>query len=354
MKMSKLVGQRDGKMKIGSLDLRKRWEELSREREENKGFRRTGIDKDRQRTVMYGVRQAATGGFGFFAEDEKGRDLTGDYFDERSEGNVAGFIVELNATRAFRPGGGDRQPGRQREVSTSPEACRFFCCDASNSQSLLIRAIVGTVSPSDVKDLSSSWQVYPNLAPFEPDGQFLIVPAGDDGSLPHEPQHLTESRMRDMIALCVASDELVIFFNSVHAGATVNHFHLQAVHHGDKLPIQKSIPSGPGVTPLADSYPVNGLVFFGADVYPEMWPVVRSLQKRESPFNLIYLDRQFLLVPRDDNNEIVREFPNVLASMEICGRFILSDRESFEAATAGRIATALGRIRLSYDDFKID
>ena len=48
---------------------------------------------------------------------------------------------------------------------------------------------------------------------------------------------------------------------------------------------------------------------------------------------------------------VVREFPNVLASMEICGKFIFSDAKAFKDATQARIVTAFGRIRLSYEDF---
>ena len=120
--------------------------------------------------------------------------------------------------------------------------------------------------------------------------------------------------------------------------------------HGKELPIQSSVSKASGRTQLQSDYPVNGLIFH-SDAYADIWPAVCSLQSQDIPFNLIYLEGQFVLVPRDDNNEVVREFANILASMEICGKFIFSDRKSFEKATASRIMTAFGRIRLSYDDF---
>lgn len=332
-------------MRIGPVEPLARWAELARETEEEKGLRHKA--EDGKTPIQYGVRKTTEGAFEFFVDAETEKDIGKAYFDS----GIAGvFSKELNRTRGLRPGAGRSQPGRQQEVPPSPEACRFYCLDRTKRDSLLIRPLIGTVEPSNLVGLSLSWNVYPNLFPFEPNGQFLIVPFGNGGALPHLPQFLTEDVTRDTITLCDNSSELVIFFNSLHAGATVNHFHLQAVHHGRKLAIEGSMLPERGRSRLAADYPLNGVVF-GHDARNEIWPAIRSLQSRHVPFNLVYLKGAFVLVPRDDNNEIVREFSNVLASMELCGRFIFSDVKSFQAATEERIKVALGRIRLSYDDF---
>ena len=330
-------------MHIGSVELLARWDELARETELNKGFRREASDGARQ--IEYGVRENADRtGFEFCVIDANTKaEIREGYFSSDTAGI---FAKELNRTRGLRPGAGRSQPGRQQEVPPAPEACRFYCLDPNNRDSLRVRVVVGTVQRSG---LSWAWNVYPNLAPFEANGQFLMLPVADGGLLPHLPQLLTEEIVRDMVALCVNSSQLVIFFNSLHAGATVNHFHLQAVRHVRTLPIEKHISPDPGRSTV-DGYPLNAIVF-GPAVRDDIWASVRSLQARNLPFNLIYLDGRFVLFPRDDNNEIVREFPSVLASMEVCGRFIFSDAQSFGAATEGRIKTALGRIGLSYDDF---
>lgn len=333
-------------MRIGSVELEARWEELARVEEENKGFRREAPDGTRQ--IEYGVRRTTGRGFEFFVIDaETKAEIGNEYFASDPAGI---FSKELNRTRCLRPGGGPSQPGRQHEVAPAPEACRFYCLDRDNRDSLLVRVVVGTVRRSGLDGLWLAWNVYPNLAPFEPNGQFLIVPVGESGALPHLPQLLTEDLVRDMITLCINSSELVIFFNSLHAGATANHFHLQAVYYGRNLAIEGAISRERGRSRLAADYPLNGIVF-GPDAQVEIWPAIRALQSRHVPFNLIYLNGAFVLVPRDDNNEVVREFSNSLASMEICGRFIFSEKKSFNGATEGRIKAALGRIGLAYDDF---
>jgi hypothetical protein len=144
----------------------------------------------------------------------------------------------------------------------------------------------------------------------------------------------------------------MVFFNSRHAGATQDHFHLQALLHASQLPIQKaeqkSCEGGP-VRYVGAPYPINALVYLLEDK-ERCCESILKLQARGVPFNLIFLKGRLFLVPRDINNEIVCEFPNVLGSMEVSGKFIISGREAFEKASEERIRTALGRTGLAIDD----
>ena len=112
--------------------------------------------------------------------------------------------------------------------------------------------------------------------------------------------------------------------------------------------MQKDFKNGP-VQYIGSPYPLNVLVYTFQDK-KACGEHILTLQTKGVPFNLIFLKDKFFLVPRDVNNEIVPEFPNVLASMEISGKFIISEKEAFEEATEERIRVGLARIAVALDD----
>ena len=217
----------------------------------------------------------------------------------------------------------------------------FFCQDPTDTKSLLVRPVVDRLLSSKL-NLHSDWIIYPNLAPFEPSGQFLLVPSAGFPELPHFPQLMTKNLLEDMILITQNSKDVMIFFNSRHGGATQDHFHLQVVAYGNKFPIES-----------ANNYPIRAFVFEGEDAKgPRMWNFVKRFQFEKIPFNLIYLSNRFYLVPRNIEKEVVSEFPNLLASMEVCGRFIFSDKKAFDQATENCILNALDKIGLPQDKFE--
>lgn len=280
------------------------------------------------------------------------QDVTAKNFIDNADEGV--FQKQFNRLRKLRPGGQDRKPGRQDDLPVGVEKCGFYCQDPTNSLSLLVRPLLGRLTSTDSLPLHFVWNVYPNLAPFEPGGHFLFLPAGGFPELPHFPQVFTPFLLEDCMSICRSGADLMVFFNSRHAGATQNHFHLQAVFHSSKLAIQKQDlkpfkETGP--VQYLSGYPLNALVYTledeGCCQYLEQ--DVLKLQTKGLPFDLVSLDGKMFLVPRNIDNEIVAEFPNLLASMEVSGKFIIPERDVFKRTTEERICVALGRIGMSLD-----
>lgn len=297
----------------------------------------------------YGIRVGSGGVREFYLWLPRDKDAPSKqtYFD-RAEAGM--FIKELNMIRGLRPGGGKRRPGRQADIPAGVERCRFECCRVTK-KSILVRMVAGRLRPSEIGGLKHTYRVLPNLAPFDVNGQFLIIPESESiPELPHVPQELTERLLSDFITICRNSEGLVIFFNSKHAGASVDHLHFQTVPHTSRLPIERALPERHGR--LDASYPINGLAFpaDGDGFHGRLWKLVAELHKTETPFNLIYVSNTFIVVPRDIENEITSEFNTLLASMEICGRFITSSREAYDNATEGRIVMALQKSGIAYED----
>lgn len=333
-------------MRIGELDLTEKWDELINQPEFTREYTDALLD------IQYGVKKGTKGIYSFFVSGkEKGQDVTTENFIHEADAGV--FRKQFNRLRRLRPGGQDRKPGRQDDLPAGVEKCGFSCQNPTDSLSLLLRHLFGTLTSTDSLPLRFNWNVYPNLAPFEPGGHLLLLPSASFPELPHFPQLFTPLLIEDFFNLCQHSTDLMVFFNSRHAGATQDHFHLQAVFHVSDLPIQKqetqqkSFRSGQ-VQCIGSSYPLNVLVYTFEDKKACSQHIL-NLQTKGVPFNLIFLKNRFFLVPRDINNEIVSEFPNVLASMEISGKFIISDKEAFENATEERIRSGLAKIAVAID-----
>ena len=339
------------KMQIAKTDLTQFWTDLV----DSKPNRFDRKHHDERYNIEYGLQKSADGGCEFYVKDAVTKaDLTPNFIQSGSAGV---FQKVFNLLRCLRPGGEPKKPGRQEDIPNGVEQCRFYCVDPANPMSLLIRPSLPIVAANS-NSLRFKWTAYPNFAPFEPSGHFLLMPCGDFPPLPHFPQLLSPELLQDFISLCRCSTDMVLFFNSRHAGATADHFHIQAVCHpeGSKLPLEDAAtikldkPYSGSVGLVGSDYPVNALVFNSSATVEIITNAVIALQSKLVPFNLIFIRGRFFLVPRDLHNEIVREFSSVLASMEICGKFILSDEQIFQRATESMVSTALGRIRLSSDE----
>jgi len=134
----------------------------------------------------------------------------------------------------------------------------------------------------------------------------------------------------------------------------VNHMHYQAVWHNGKLPIE-TMKIGSDRRVYGNHFiegPVCGNVF-GTDVSAdELWHLVSYLQERGIPLNLIMIGDRVCVIPRDIENEVVSEFPSgVIASMELCGKFIISDFGVYGGATAEMLETALRKTTYHQDHF---
>jgi hypothetical protein len=255
------------------------------------------------------------------------------------------FTCQFNGYRALRPGGHRRSVGRQPSISEAPDQCRFYCQNHAHPLSLLIRAPLLHVPLQHF-----TWNAYYNAAPIEPEGHFLWIPISLDAppnTLPHFPQRLTWPILDDSIRLFQCFKDTLLFFNSPHAGASVNHIHFQAMYHKHTLAAETCSLVQQGDYALLDGYPAHALVFTKETPSTVIFEWVNRFQQKAIPFNLMMVGQRIILIPRDINHEIVSEFPgNGLAALGMCGRIVTVDRFAYLKANADSIKSAFRKMVL--------
>src|SRR5579884_727951 len=197
------------------------------------------------------------------------------------------FRVQYNGYRALRPGGNPASSGRQPTIPGEAERCRFYCQDPQQPLSILRRDPLAEVALKHHR-----WNAYASVTPFEKEGHFLWIPAVVDGArmtLPHFPQEFSREMLEDTLSLFRSSESMLFFFNSLHAGATVNHIHLQSVFHGARLAIEDAptFPSKKSGCCLLRHDGAEGLVFERDENAGILFSALDRLQSDRLPFNLI-------------------------------------------------------------------
>lgn len=243
-----------------------------------------------------------------------------------------------------------RALGRQEEPSSDIAKCNYYCQDPYHRYSLLVR------EPFCIMTLPTGriWALYYNFAPFEEEGHLLWMPAKFSGTalvLPHFPQVITKDFLEDVMVLFQGSRGFFYLFNSIHAGATQHHFHYQLIYAGEEdWPIEKAnISTNEGYNFL-DGYPIEGLIFNCTDELDRIWHCIDCFQQNAIPFNMIMVRDKIFLIPKNPDHEIVEEFPfGVLASAEMAGRLILSDRKNFDETTYEKVKSAFKKSGLEKD-----
>lgn len=287
------------------------------------------------------------GGIAYFAKNLTTGSPVPATVEERTIPGTA-FRIQYNGYRALRPGGNPRFAGRQPNIPVEADKCRFYCQDPSQPLSILNRDPLAQVALTH-----NRWSAYYSAVPFEKEGHFLWMPAVVDGArtvLPHHPQHLTRPILEDMLTLFRRSESMLVFFNALHAGASVNHIHLQSVFHGGRLAIEEIQTSPSSQAPecrLLKGDGANGLVFGPEIATGPLFSAVDRLQSKGIPFNLILLGERIFLIPRKADHEVVPEFPGgVVASMELAGKIITGDQDVFNRINSDSIRTVFGKVTL--------
>ena len=166
----------------------------------------------------------------------------------------SGFVIQFNGYRALKPGGKILSIGKQPDIPGNAASCRFYCQDPSRELSILKRDPFIQITLPNYK-----WNGYYNAVPFEKEGHFLWLPVFTDKAeaISHIRQELSRTFLEDALALFRNSDRLMIFFNSLHAGASVNHIHLQAIFHKKALNIESASIIGIPAFSIADKIRQN-------------------------------------------------------------------------------------------------
>lgn len=287
--------------------------------------------------IIYGIR-SIDGELVYYAQNlSQSRDIQG-ATEEKRVGNT-GYLCQFNSFRALRPGPSVRPVGRQPDISANPEHCRFHCQDITHPLSLLRRKPL-----LQVKFNHFEWNAYYNVAPLEKEGHFLWVPTKSASAatvLPHVPQKLSPEFLKDAVELFSQLAHTILFFNALHAGASVNHIHWQALYHRQSLPIEASPVVVYRGYHLLNNYPVQAIVFTPKTPINEMFDCIERLQHESIPFNLVMLKERILIVARRSEHEIVSEFPgDGLAALGMCGAIITVDRRAYDTVNVMMIESA--------------
>ncbi len=250
-----------------------------------------------------------------------------------------GYLCRLNSYRALRPGAGNRPIGRQLDIPAEPSLCRFYCQDSEHPISLRRREPLVSVPLTHF-----IWKAYYNVAPLETEGHFLWIPTTATGDMPHLLQRLTPPLIEDAVQLFSQLSDTILFFNALHAGASVNHIHFQAVYHQQPLPIETAPTTDYKGYRLLDSYPAQAVVFSLTQT-AQLIDYIEKLQRSETPFNLAMLSDRLLVIARDGDQAIVPEFPgDGLAALGMCGAIATVNRRAFETADAAMIKSVFQKM----------
>jgi len=289
--------------------------------------------------IIYGVKYQ-NNQFAYYA-----RNLTQNFdikgaTEEKRVGNT-GYLCRLNSYRALRPGAGHRPLGRQPDIPAEANLCRFHCQDSTHPISLLRREALLSVPLTHF-----TWNAYYNVAPLEKAGHFLWIPTTNDGAvIPHLLQRLTPELIEDAVALFGQLSHSILFFNSLHAGASVNHIHFQAVSHQQPLPVESALLINYKGYQLLDGYPAQAAVFDDKRQTAELVDYIEKLQQSDIPFNLAMVSDRIFVIARNGDNAIVSEFPgDGLAALGMCGAIATVDRHAYDTVNAALIESAFQKM----------
>ncbi|MCG6938516.1 MAG: hypothetical protein LJE83_10150 [Gammaproteobacteria bacterium] len=178
-------------------------------------------------------------------------------------------------------------------------------------------------------------KVFYNKFPFA-DYHLLVVVSPQANS----PQLLTRE-VHDYAFKLVAENATVLpgfglGYNSLAAGASVNHFHFQGFIRQQDFPIEKSHWSHNGGK---THYPLAASCFTSAE---SAWLYLEQLSARDIAFNCLYREHGCYVVPRKYQNSA--ELPGWLAGAgwtDVAGVITVSDEETFNSLDGHSITDAL-------------
>jgi hypothetical protein len=129
-----------------------------------------------------------------------------------------------------------------------------------------------------------------------------------------------------------------IGYNSLGAGASVNHLHLQGFLRSDPLPVEACRWRHHGG---AEPYPLDCSV---ADSVDAAWRLIERLQQSQQPFNLLYRPGCCYLLPRRPQGTVSTvTWAQGVAWYESCGVFTLDDSVLLKGLGARQITAELAK-----------
>ncbi|MDH5182031.1 MAG: hypothetical protein OEY07_20400 [Gammaproteobacteria bacterium] len=161
----------------------------------------------------------------------------------------------------------------------------------------------------------------------------------------HLPQYLTRPYLEYITRLQIRTQqqcpEFVVTYNSLGAGASVNHLHFHTWLETLPLPIFSPHFKHNGGN---RAYPAACQVLHNAD---EAWQAIEVLHNNNTPYNLIFKDKKIYCLPRKNPAEEITGFDlGMFGWSQLAGLINVESRELLTAITADKIKTALKAVSL--------
>ena len=299
------------------------------------------------RSVEVGIRIGANGPEHYALDLKNGTEIGAEVVQRDIEGTT--LSVQWNQFRGLKPQVRPKGLGRQADYPPGAKECLFACQDSSNPLSLLRRRTSVHLSLPHYQ-----WGAVYNAFPVEKDGHFMWLPISADGSVlayPHHLQVLNEPFFIDFVELGRAGTDTLTLFNSLHAGASVNHMHYHTVALKGSVPLDNASTIPRALRQLLDGYPATGVVYDEPIAPRSVWLDINKLQRQEIPLNLIYTKNRLHLFARNIDNEMIEDFPGgVMACMELSGRLITTEELFYRNANRDLVQRAFSKITLGPED----
>lgn len=129
-------------------------------------------------------------------------------------------------------------------------------------------------------------------------------------------------------------------YNSFGSGASVNHLHFQLFADNKPLPVESPMWTHCG----GDApYPSECLVF---ESHQESWRYIETLHARNIGYNLLYRPGRIYLMPRRFQGGYNKaDWSLSLTWNEMCGRFVLFNKDDFHGVSSDDVAAELAKVR---------
>ena len=159
----------------------------------------------------------------------------------------------------------------------------------------------------------------------------------------HHNQFLTKDYLDYIFQLQADSEqyipELVITYNSMGAGASVNHLHFQIFLETKPLAL-----FSPGVVRNGGSapYPASCCIFNDTE---RCWHYLQQLHHANAPYNLVFKNNKIFCLPRKLPSETFYEL-NVASSgwSEMAGAFTLNNKDTFNKVTLDKLLETVSSV----------
>jgi diadenosine tetraphosphate (Ap4A) HIT family hydrolase len=182
-------------------------------------------------------------------------------------------------------------------------------------------------------------RVFYNKFPFSPYHLLILVSPEENYS-----QLLTQEKHQYIFSLTQTVSEIFpgfgVGFNSLAAGASVNHFHFQGFVRQQDFPVEKNHWLHNGGK---SDYPLDIKRFSGEST---SWDFINQLIKRDVAFNCLYRKNACYVIPRKYQGAVdLPDWLNGAGWIDVAGVITVSDEEMFDVVDGQSVANALALLK---------